>query len=306
MSKGGSSSWSPGRGPLVIACAVLLGLALLLYSRVPNVRGVGSFVDMMAPWLGLGVLVLAVAALLRRAPSALVAVGIVAVIWAAEFGGALLPRGGGTPKFSVVSQNLLATNPDPAATVADLVATQPDLVALQEVSPEQRDAVFGALEGYPHRQFTTTVGLWSRYEITDMRQVDTGMGWLRAFRAEVSLPVGPTAVYVVHLASLRPGETGNRDHTISTLAEHISEDPADRLILLGDLNTATNDREMATLDGLLADAQRDAGSGFGFTWPSGFPLVRLDHVRYRGLDAVDASTIRTTGSDHRAVAAAFA
>lgn len=62
-------------------------------------------------------------------------------------------------------------------------------------------------------------------------------------------------------------------------------DSADRLVVLGDLNTATTDRVFDPLTRVLGDAQADAGQGFGFTWPAELPVTRPDHVLHRGTDA---------------------
>lgn len=295
------------RGRWVMAGAGLLTLVLAGYRVIPNVAGFGSLIDTFAPWLGLGVPILILIAILQRAPLAVATVLVPALAWVLLFGGAWLPGPDGTARLTVASQNLLADNPDPGATVRELVADEPDLIALQEVTPQARETVAGALRAeYPQRVTASTVGLWSRYPIRSSRAFDTGLGWRRALRAEVELPEGLTAVYVVHLGSLRPGETALRDRTITQLASLVRVDPAERLIVLGDFNTASTDRAFGPLADQLTDAQADAGMGPGFTWPAVFPVVRLDHVLYRGLDAVAADTPRTPGSDHRAVTAAFA
>ncbi|MBB5870139.1 vancomycin resistance protein VanJ [Allocatelliglobosispora scoriae] len=293
------------RGRWLLLPAAMLTLALIGYRFIPNVQGIGSFIDTFAPWLGVGVPLLVLLALIRRAPVALAAACVPALLWAVLFGGAWLPHGGGTPRLTVATQNLLAGNPDPAATIREL--GRPDLLALQEVTPEARDEVVGELdERYPYHAITSTVSLWSRFPIISSRPVDTGLGWRRALRAEVKLPGGTAAIYVVHLGSLRPGQTEVRDRTIAELAERVRADKAQRLLILGDFNTASTDRAFRPLTDLLTDAQSRAGTGPGFTWPAALPLVRLDHILYRGMDPVTADTPRTPGSDHRAATAAFA
>ena len=83
----------------------------------------------------------------------------------------------------------------------------------------------------------------------------------------------------------------------------IAKDSSRRLLLLGDLNTATTDRRRQGLVPPLTDAQQAAGEGFGFTWPSKFPITRPDHILYRGLDATTAGVEKAPGSDHRAAVA---
>jgi vancomycin resistance protein VanJ len=289
---------------LALLSIVLAGV-LAGHRAVPNVRGLGSLLDSAAPLLGLAVPVLAVAGLLRRSRLALLAVLLPTVVWATLYGQALLPAAGGAgpTALRVASQNLRAGNPDPAATVAALAVADADLIALQEVDD---DRAADALRGrYPHHVEVSTVALWSRYPIREYTGVDTGLGWTRALRAVVAVPPGDLVVYVAHLGSVRAGHTATRDETVHALAAAVRADTAPRLVVLGDLNTATTDRVLAPLTQLLGDAQADAGQGFGFTWPAELPLTRPDHVLYRGLTPTSAGVLRTPASDHRAVVASF-
>ncbi|QLQ40424.2 endonuclease/exonuclease/phosphatase family protein [Micromonospora robiginosa] len=294
------------RGIVVVTCAVLLTALLLGHRAVPNVQGLGSLVDSVTPLLGLGVPLLGLAALLRRSRRALLAVLLPALVWAGLFGRAWLPPAAGADGTAVrvASQNLRAGNPDPAATVGALAGDAPDLIGLQEVDDDQR--VAPALAGrYPHRTSVSTVALWSRWPIREAHGVDTGLGWDRALRAVVAAPPGDLTVYVVHLGSARAGHTATRDETVTALARTVRADPAERLVVLGDLNTATTDRAFTPLTRLLGDAQAEAGQGFGFTWPAQVPLTRPDHVLYRGLTPTTAGVVHTPDTDHRAVTAGF-
>ncbi|WP_244317211.1 endonuclease/exonuclease/phosphatase family protein [Micromonospora terminaliae] len=294
------------RGLVVGACAVLLAVLMVGHRAVPNVHGLGSLVDSATPLLGLGVPLLALAALLRRSRRALLVVLLPAVVWAALYGGAWLrpASGAGATSVRVASQNLRSGNPDPAATVGALADAAPDLIGLQEV--DDGDRVAAALGGrYPHRAAVSTVALWSRWPIREAHGVDTGLGWERALRAVVVTPQGDLAVYVVHLGSARAGHTATRDETLAALAATVRADDAPRLVVLGDLNTATTDRVFGPLTRLLDDAQAEAGQGFGFTWPAELPVTRPDHVLYRGLTPTTAGVVHTPDSDHRAVTAGF-
>ncbi|WP_346534640.1 endonuclease/exonuclease/phosphatase family protein [Micromonospora sp. DPT] len=294
------------RGLVLVLLAVLLAAVLAGHRAVPNVHGLGSLLDSASPLLGVGVPVLALAALLRRSRRALVAVALPAAVWALMYAGVWLPpaAGSGPAGIRVASQNLRAGNPDPAGTVAPLAEAGVDLIALQEVDDANR-LTADLRQRYPHRASVSTVALWSRYPIRDSAGVDTGLGWTRALRAVVATPRGDLTVYVVHLGSARAGDTATRDETVRTLAGAVRSDRADRLLVLGDLNTATTDRVFTPLTRLLHDAQADAGRGFGFTWPSSVPVTRPDHVLYRGLTPTTADVLRTPDSDHRAVTAGF-
>lgn len=295
------------RGRLVVVSAVLLAAVISAHAWVPNVRGMGSLLDSAVPLSAALLPALGIAALVRRSRPAAVATLLPAVTWAAMFGPAWLPSGGhGSAQLRVVSQNLRAGNPDPAATVRALEATEPHLIALQEIDERSGEAVRHALQRhYPHRATVSTVSLWSRFPIRTYAGVDTGLQWTRALRAVVAAPGGDVVVYVAHLGSARIGDTATRDRTLAALARHVRTDAAGRVILLGDLNTAATDRAIIPLTDLLRNAQADAGRGFGFTWPATLPVARPDHVLYRGLTATSASVLRTPASDHRAVSAGF-
>lgn len=295
------------RGLFLALAAVILAAVIAGHRLIPNVAGLGSLVDSGLPFLGLGIPVLALAAVLRRSRLALLAVLLPVLVWAAMFGRAWLPSGaGGTVALRVASQNLRVGNPDPVATVTALATTEPDLIGLQEVDGDIQGSAATALrDRYPYRAAESTVALWSRFPIRDNVAVDTGMGWNRALRAVVETPQGDVTVYVVHLGSARAGDTATRDHTVGMLAGALRQDPAQRLIVLGDFNTASTDRAISPLTDLLADAQADAGRGLGFTWPAALPVTRPDHVLYRGLTAASAGVVRTPASDHRAVTAGF-
>jgi vancomycin resistance protein VanJ len=286
----------------VLVAAIMVGHRL-----VPNVHGLGSTLDTVAPLLVLAVPLLLVAAGLARSRTAALVALVPLLLWAALWGRDLLPGPDrGAPQLRVASQNLRADNPDPAATARAAAASGADVLALEEVTPQARDAVEAALaQTYPYHVLVSTVGLWSRYPIGDHSGVDTDLGWTRALRAVVDTPSGSVTVYAAHLGSVRPGYTATRDRSVRALADAVAADPAPRLVVTGDLNTATTDRVMTPLTDLVHDAQADAGRGPGATWPAVLPLIRPDQVLYRGLTASEAGVLRTPGTDHRAVTASF-
>ena len=302
-------SW-PRRAATVatLVLATLVTAALAFHRFVPNVRGLGSLADTIAPLLLLAVPVLLAGAALARSRTAVAAVAIPLLVWALQFGRAWLPKGDGDAptQLRVAGQNLDASNPDPAATVGAVAATGADVVALVEVAEPLREAVGSAMGGrYDHHARVSTVELWSRFPIRDYAGVDTELGWTRALRAVVQTPRGEVTVYAVHLGSARPGVTASRDRSLRALADAVAQDPAARLVVLGDLNTAITDRAIAPLRAHVRDAQGDAGRGPGATWPATLPVIRPDQILYRGLTATNARVVRTPETDHRAVVAGF-
>ncbi|WP_165987826.1 endonuclease/exonuclease/phosphatase family protein [Streptomyces sp. YIM 98790] len=298
------------RGLVLTALALLVALLMVSHAHIPNAVGnLGSLAETFLPWAGLALPVLLGAALWRRSCTALIGVLVPLLVWLNLFGGLLLDKTADGGDLMLATHNVDAGNPDPAATAGELAASGADVLALQEIPQHQVATYERELAGaYPHHAVQGTVGLWSRYPLDDVRPVDIGLGWVRAMRATVSAPDGDLAVYVAHLPSvrvqLRAGFTaGRRDDAADLLGLAIAAEPLERVVLLGDLNGTMNDRALAPVTSQLRSTQGAAGAGFGFTYPAGFPLTRIDHILVRGLEPVTSWTLPATGSDHRPVAA---
>ncbi|RMI34671.1 hypothetical protein EBO15_40555 [Actinomadura harenae] len=290
------------RGPVIALLSLVVAVLLAGHRAVPGAAG--TLLDTALPWVGLPIPLLLAFGLYRRAWTGLTLALVPAVIWAFLFGGAFLPgTASARHDLRVVSQNLYADNKDPRATVERLIGTRADLIAIQEFRDGPFTKRLDAL--YPFSARRGTVALWGRFPLRDSQVVDLGLGWPRALRVRAETPRGDVTVYVAHAGSARPGATHKRDVSVDRLSAAIRADGSKRLVLLGDLNTATTDRELGRLVPMLREAQLTAGTGLGFTWPSSFPLARPDHVLYRGVKAEAAAVLHTPGSDHRAVRADF-
>ncbi|MGW5191389.1 endonuclease/exonuclease/phosphatase family protein [Kribbella sp. NPDC004138] len=299
------------RGWVIAVLAILSALPLLFHRYVPNSIGnLGSLLDTFLPWVGVAIPVLAVAALVRRSATAGVALLVPAVIWALMFGDLLIPGkgGGGAYDLRVLTHNVDAANPDPERTARDLIAADADVMALEELTAGDLKIYKSAFAKlYPYEVSRDTVALWSKYPVVETKSVDVGFSWTRALRAEVSTPEGKVAVYVAHLASVRVGTSGftsdQRNNTIKALGRQIADERLAGVIVMGDFNGTANDRSLAPLTAGLRSAQGAAGTGFGFTWPSAFPMARIDHILVRGVTPTKAWVMSPTGSDHRPVVA---
>ncbi|MBP2478612.1 vancomycin resistance protein VanJ [Crossiella equi] len=271
--------------------AVLTGLALLVavFLGLPWLWPGGPASQLPAaflPWAGIAVALLLVVALAVRAWAGAVATLVPALVWAGlAVPSLLVGPGGGAGGLSVASQNLGGR-----ADVAGIADSA--LVAVQELTGR-------STLPHPHRAVVGTVGLFSRYPLADVRPLDLGQGWPRALRATVRLPLGDTTVYAVHLGSVRLGATASRDRTLAALTDLVRADRSPRLLVLGDLNTASTDPALDRLTEGLTQAR----DGAGFTWPSVFPLTRPDHILVRGFRVATAEVRAGGGSDHLAVRA---
>ncbi|TWD82855.1 vancomycin resistance protein VanJ [Kribbella amoyensis] len=295
---------------IIAVLAVLTALPLLFHRRVPNSFGnMGSLLDTFLPWVGLAIPVLAVAALVRRSATAGVALLVPIAVWSMMFGHLLIPSSnGGAYDLRVLSHNVDAENPDPAATAKELLTADADVMALEEITSADLKVYKAKFaKAYPHVVTRGTVALWSKFPVEESRSVDVGFSWTRALRAEVSTPEGKVAVYVAHLASVRIGASGftsnQRNDTIKQLGQQIATEKRAGVVLMGDFNGTANDRSLAPITAGLRSAQGAAGHGFGFTWPAKFPMARIDHIMVRGVTPTKAWVMEQTGSDHRPVVA---
>lgn len=289
---------------VVVIVSALVTLALAGHRLVPVLGGFTPVLESLLPWLGVMVPLLLIIALVARSAVAAVAALVPGLVWAAMFGSTLLRTPPGGPSDLAVGTVNVGVRNSASGEAVRTIADDLDLLAAEELT-SGGPAAKQLNKMFKYHFPVSTVGLWSRYPISETRPLDVGLGWPRALRAVVATPKGKVTVYVMHLASARPGHTASRDASLARARELIDADPSPRILLLGDLNTATTDRGMLGLTPPLTDAQREAGDGFGFTWPSEFPVTRPDHILYRGMTATTASVAPATGSDHRAAIASL-
>ncbi|MEW2043715.1 endonuclease/exonuclease/phosphatase family protein, partial [Streptomyces sp. NPDC005534] len=209
-------------------------------------------------------------------------------------------------------------------TARALAASGADVLALVELTEKARGTYEKELrEAYRYHVVRGTVGLWSKWPLSDARQVDikTDYGplaatkpadvrsaYARALRSTVATDRGPLAVYVAHLGSARVNPrvgfwTDTRDRNAQALGQAVSTERNERVVLLGDLNGTTEDRAFDGITSRMRSAQDVAGDGFGFSWPATFPMVRIDQIMVRGVTPESSWVLPATRSDHLPVAA---
>ncbi|MFE0423287.1 endonuclease/exonuclease/phosphatase family protein [Streptomyces sp. NPDC058953] len=305
----GATAWTRGR---VLAAAGPLWAGLMaLHDRIPNEFGnLGSLFQTLLPWTIVGVPVLLGLAAVRRSRLAAATALVPAVVWVVLFGGTLTDKSAGGGDLTVVSHNVDEGNRDPAGTARALAAVDAHVLALEELPTDSVEVYENALAGaYPHHAVIGGVGLWSRYPLKDVAAVPI-MPWTRAIRATADTPRGPVALYVAHLASVRvhPAAgftTGRRNEAAGALAAALRAEPLPRVVLMGDFNGTSWDTALDPVFSPLRSVQREAGDGFGFTWPAAFPVVRIDDIHVKGITPRSSRTLPATGSDHLPVAASL-
>ncbi|GHH22791.1 endonuclease/exonuclease/phosphatase family protein [Streptomyces lanatus] len=298
------------RGLVLAAVAVILSLVMGLHARIPNAIGnLGSLTETFLPWLGLLIPVLLVLAVVRKSATALIAVLLPAIVWLNLFGGQLTDKTGSGGDLTVATHNVNADNTDPSGTAQDVAASGADVVALEELTADAVPTYEKALAStYKYHSVQGTVGVWSKYPLTDVKPVNIELGWTRAMRATVATPAGQVAVYAAHLPSVRvkmeAGFTARqRDKSANALGEAIADEPIRKVVLLGDLNGTMNDRALRAVTAQMRSTQGASGSGMGFSWPASFPMARIDQIMVRDIEPMTSWTLPETGSDHLPVAA---
>ncbi|MEU6710819.1 endonuclease/exonuclease/phosphatase family protein [Nonomuraea sp. NPDC046802] len=289
---------------VVVIVSVVVAAALAGHQLVPAFGGFTPVMESLLPWAGLLVPVLLLGAALARSTVAAVAALVPGLVWALMFGSIMFRRPPGGPSDLAVGTVNVGVRNSASGEAVRQIAKDLDLLAAQELT-SGGPAAKQLNKMFKYHYPVSTVGLWSRYPISQTQPLDVGMGWPRALRAVINTPKGKVTVYVMHLASARPGHTTSRDASLAQARKLIDGDSSKRILLLGDLNTATTDRGMQGLTPPLTDAQSVAGDGFGFTWPSEFPVTRPDHILFKGMTATKAGVAPATGSDHRAAIASL-
>ncbi len=306
---GSSAAW-------VFGSTVLAGL--ILRHWLGDHLFLTRYTGYMMPWLLLGVLPGAVWAWLihSRALSTIhsVSAAIILVAHVSLFRShqAISPLG---VELDVMSYNTWSANTD-ARRIANVVLDHaPDILLLQEIRPE----VFGRLmeslrDLYDGRPVYCAYEPAIQQAVISRYRVDSSAGMAgkgKAQRVVLRLPDGPITVFNVH--PLRSGGWRQRYRQIASLLEENVLRETTPVILGGDLNAPDHSQLYALVAGHLKNAHREAGFGFGFTYPSSEvrvlglvpapSLVRIDHVFFSDhFVALRAGTMdKSGGSDHRPV-----
>lgn len=286
-----------------------LGAALLIafHTRIPDIAGIGLVLDNAAPWFGLAVPLLLVLAMASRSRTSMAVLLVPMLTWLFVFTPSIVPLAWTAPDEStqtltLASHNVKAGTGGAEESALELSANQSDVITLQELDAGSAQRVTDALEtAYPHHVVVGTVGVWSKYPLTNSRALDLGLGWKRALSTQVVTEHGTIRLYAIHAASARPNDHVDRDEMLGQLATVVRADPHKNIVAIGDFNATSTDRAFKGISAVLDEPNQDAGF-FGFTWPQKpFPMMRLDHVLVRGLDVVSNTDLPAGRSDHLAI-----
>lgn len=294
---------SPAKGITVLILGGLLAALLLLHTILPTSRGIALVVESALPWTWVLIVIVLLCALIRFSVLSIIGVLIPAIVWLSMFGAYLKPaHQAESSDLVVATQNVGARGSQPTATVKALTERSPDIVAVEELESLSGKIIQKRLNGeFPHQHVADTVGVWTKWPMSNTTEINLGLQWPRAFATTVHTDEGDVRFYAVHMPSVRPGQESLRNAALTKLSDVIEDDDSQRIIVAGDFNAGSSDRYFAPLAHELTDTRHAVGGGFGFTWPSRFPVVRLDHILVRGLDPVGDTVLDAGTSDHRGV-----
>jgi endonuclease/exonuclease/phosphatase (EEP) superfamily protein YafD len=221
------------------------------------------------------------------------------------------PERSGNPVFRVMTFNAnsgVATYPAIARAIEKI---SPDIVFVQEAEFNWPELAAELEKHYPHVNASTQFLVGSRFPIVASTPPPRLPYWGRMrsprfMRYRIQAPGGELAFYSVHPASPRgvlnlhrfrgafrmlrsgelfagaPGEgvgtnTGLRALQVEAIARLASKESVP-VVIAGDTNLPTLSALYRKHLARYKDAFREAGSGFGYTFPAKYPWMRLDRV----------------------------
>ncbi len=315
-----------------IAVYGLLTIAYLLARLTVGERwNAVAWANNFVPWLALGSLIAAVAALPSRRRWALLALHApMLAAFVLLYGELLLPRRGVVQarsghEFTAATYNILSKHSEPARVLDVIRAMDADIVGLQEVGPRHVATLQAALaEDYPYQVWYPRlpvhgVGLLSRYPIREEALFYPLPDSMLHLRAVVEVEGAPVTVFVAHPRPPRGllpfiYDDAGRDIELADLRARVEAERGPVLVLC-DCNMSDQSDAYRALAGVLHDAFREAGWGMDFSFPNrpgdegrGLRLVRIDYVWHDDhFAALEARTWPDAGtSDHRPVVARLA
>ena len=240
----------------------------------------------------------------------------------------LAPQDTGTrPSLRVMTYNIHHGSLGIEAVARDIRRQNPDVVLLQECNafrswPDPMPRLAQLLPGYRTYLAGDEVAMLCRLPVRSVAAWPLRDSGPRRIALSAVLSVGGRSLRVlnVHLMTSSTGSSlarsGRRapDHLRQTA--RVRGEQLERVrqwvqsgdgpcIVAGDFNTPPRGvfyRRMPARG--LSDSFRQAGRGFGATYPSDIPLLRIDHIfTGKGVRALRTWVPRTHGSDHRPVVA---
>jgi vancomycin resistance protein VanJ len=329
--------WKPGAAKWLVALARIYFTFLFGLAAVRLVFGDHWWwlfaLNALAPYWFLPLPVVLVIALIVRRRELWIEVGLGAALFAFFYAGLFLPHAPkpktAGPVLTVMTYNLLGSNTQSEGIVESLGASQADVIALQELNPVNAAAIAHELAtAYPYQILDPQEGVGGSGVISRHPMHPTGErlpgAWVGTPHV-LALEVGGRTVTLVRFHAFAGINNAPGREQQAQILTDFAQRHGGPLIILGDLNATDMNVAYQLITRQLRDAWREAGWGFGHTFPgaadtpgsmrpriAGVPvprwLVRIDYVFHS-----DDLTTRSArigpwdgASDHRPVVAELA
>jgi vancomycin resistance protein VanJ len=286
--------------------------------------------DNFAPFLFAPLLLTLPLTLLIRSKAAARTSLVALLFFAALYGPLFLPRSrpaiaSADGTLTVMTFNLQFDHPQPGQVIAAIENEDADVVAVQELVPSSAELLREQLGArYPHlilEPEASDSGLLSRYPISHSEWFYMAENGKTALHAILDVNGRPVHILVIHPPP--PYLSWHKSRWLPAVLDGFSEEKPESqvmdvarrvaalegtVLVMGDFNLTDRSRAYTRMAALLKDAYREAGRGFGFTFPHSEragrlpipgPLVRLDYVFHSAdLYAASARVGCEGGSNH--------
>ena len=310
----------------LFSCSMLLVLFLLRWWPGDQLLIV-RLVNYSMPWLLIILVPSLLAAGVADRKFLAVSLAVSTIFIAAAHAGLFFPKKppviSASPTIKVMSYNVWSRNRDLSAAVKVVEQVKPDILLVQELSPVNFEKIstslsqlFPPADGSVTYDAKTLLATFSRYPLVPLSMAIKGP----VQKSIIQTPAGPVTVYNAHFLRTVLRHRSNWQRLTDQINSVISEEVARTtgpLIVGGDFNTTDQTETYRLVSERLWNAHREAGYGFGFTFPAPSrklkgritlpPLVRIDHLFYNDkLVALGAGTLSDAGgSDHFPIFAEF-
>lgn len=215
-----------------------------------------------------------------------------------------------TQRLRIMSFNVLGSNRSHAEVIAEIRQHDPDVLIIVEYTINWEKALAGLKSDYPYvleqpRWHGFGIALFSKLQLKNPSILESMplANDLPVVKATIDFAGRPLEVLGAHLINpIGEDRRRLRSEQFTALAEELSRDPAER-VLLGDFNCTNWSSEFRSF--LRETDLRDSRQGFGIlpSWsPQGLEVlsIPIDHALVSsGLVVLKRTTGEKAGSDHR-------
>ncbi|AOZ72829.1 hypothetical protein BK816_05570 [Boudabousia tangfeifanii] len=218
---------------------------------------------------------------------------------------------GGAGSIRVLAANMEFGRGEASSLLHEAKANDIDVIVLVECTGSLAHAISARARGdypyvslQPHDESGFEGWILSRYPIAEKRELNSIFGRRDgAFQlpgVTIMSPVGPLRLLGVHaIPPLSKNGHLQWREDMKTIAQWANEDSRPALAI-GDFNATSSHPPFRQLLAGANDAI-DLASFPAFTWPSVFPLIRIDHALTWNAKPVSAKVFKVPGTDHRGI-----